>query len=396
MALFNELNSASFRGIPFLLDSSEVEAGRKIVSHEFVNDSRRYVEDLGGLLKVVKIKGVISEPNYRINRDALIRALETPGIGTLIHPFFGTIQVVPEPYTLHERMQSLGEATFEMTFREAAENILPTQSSNNEAIINQIAGAILAGAGQSFGGVWNVGNQFKYNFQNAQQILGSLSNQLSSVIDPFDTSLSAKSTYQTLLEMFNANVNKYILQPETLGASVSTLFSSLDTLSGEPRERFNLSQNFFNYGAGILLPQPTTFKRQQLIANNLILFSLVNINCLANCYNAAANIDFQDEADLNYIEDQLDDQFYTTIDNSTLDDDVLNALKELRNQVRKLFDIIRLNIRRLVPIYTNQTTLTVLTYAYYNSLDNDSLLANLNKIYVPNNISGNLDIVTNQ
>jgi prophage DNA circulation protein len=125
MTLFQTLNKASFRGVTFLLDSHDVESGRKVVVHEYINKGKRFVEDLGGLPRSFTIKGFVSEPNYKFKRDALINALEKPGVGTLIHPFYGTVQVVAEPFTLTESMQRLGEATFSMVFREATENIYP-------------------------------------------------------------------------------------------------------------------------------------------------------------------------------------------------------------------------------------------------------------------------------
>lgn len=396
MPLIDQLNSASFRGIPFLLDSNEQEGGRKTVTHEYPNKLTRYVEDLGGMLRKIKVKGTISEPNYKSKRDALITALETPGIGILVHPFHGIINVVPKPYRLHESMQRVGEANFDMEFEEATPPVYPEQSSDNTSVINQFTDGVYGSVQSSFADQWEVFNKYKANFENAQGILGGLANKFSGVVNPFDTVLEKKSQFEQAIADFKSNVNNYIQSPPDLATSIAGLFNKMDEMPEDARGRFDLSQNFFNYGADVQLPPPTTFKRQQLIVNNKSLYSMVNFLSLANSFNAAAQIKYTDENDLNYIEDQLDAQFYYAIDNCELDSESLATLKELRNQSRLRFDALRLDVRRLYPITTKRTTITLLTYAYYNSLDNDALLIDLNDITTPNNIEGALNIVTAQ
>lgn len=396
MALLNQLNAASFRGVSFLLDDDEMEIGRKLAVHEYPNKNTRYVEDLGGLPPMIKIKGVITEPNYFIKLNALITALSTKGPGTLIHPFWGTLQVTPEPSKILQSMKRLGEATIEMSFLVSTPNIFPSFSGDNAGLINQLAQQMLAGTSGSFANSWDVGNRFKFNFQNAQQILGALSSTFSGVVDPFSSSSAGKSGFNLTLDQFNNAVNTNISNPTQLGSSLTTLFTGINNLTQNSQQQFSIASQFFGYGADVQLPQPTTFKRIQLIANNKILYSLVNAESLTNAYNAAALIDFADESDLDFVEDQLDSQFYYTVDNSTLDDNVLSILKNLRNQVRFKFDQERLDIRQIVNITTQPTTLTTLTYAYYGNLDNDYLLATLNSLYTPNRISGDLQIVTDR
>jgi hypothetical protein len=74
----------------------------------------------------------------------------------------------------------------------------------------------------------------------------------------------------------------------------------------------------------------------------------------------------------------------------------MNSLNSLRNQVRIYFESIRLNVKQLVNITTQQTTISALVYAYYNSLDNVKLILDINKLYNPENIRGNLQIVTDK
>jgi prophage DNA circulation protein len=396
MTLFQTLNKASFRGVTFLLDSHDVESGRKVVVHEYINKGKRFVEDLGGLPRSFTIKGFVSEPNYKFKRDALINALEKPGVGTLIHPFYGTVQVVAEPFTLTESMQRLGEATFSMVFREATENIYPTQSTANSSIIDQLSSSTLTDAATSMGQLWEVSDGFISNYENAKTQLSNLGDTFSSVVNPFDTASLASSQYRLNVSNFTSSITTNIKNPSALAGSVQELFTSLDNLSSEPRERWSIAKQFFTYGNTVVNPPPTTFKRQQLIRNNTALFSQVNFSSLANAYSAASQIDYTNENELNAIEQALNDQYFYCIDQTNLNTTAMNSLNSLRNQVRIYFESIRLNVKQLVNITTQQTTISALVYAYYNSLDNVKLILDINKLYNPENIRGNLQIVTDK
>ena len=47
MALFDQLFTATFNGVPFLVDSSDMTYGRKTKGFEYPNKKYRYREDLG-------------------------------------------------------------------------------------------------------------------------------------------------------------------------------------------------------------------------------------------------------------------------------------------------------------------------------------------------------------
>ena len=128
MALFDELQSASFKGVSFLVESTTTNAGRKTVTHEYPNTNIRFVEDLGESQEVYQITGIITGTDYIQNRDALIAALKSAGRGELVHPFFGSVQVTAKPYSLSENMTNLGIARFSMTFEKSDDSIYPNPS----------------------------------------------------------------------------------------------------------------------------------------------------------------------------------------------------------------------------------------------------------------------------
>jgi len=119
MSILDGLEEWSFDGITFLATEAPTKGGRKTVTHEFVNSSRREVEDLGLLLKTFNLKVLISNKDnlYFQKRDALVNVLEKgPNLDgspkVLSHAFQGRFNVVAKPYSLLETIGDLGAAFF--------------------------------------------------------------------------------------------------------------------------------------------------------------------------------------------------------------------------------------------------------------------------------------------
>ena len=106
------LQKASFRGAEFFVDSASTTGGRKTVTHEFPNTDRRYIQDMGLKQRSFTVEAIItgSGAEYFSKRDALLNALETEGPGILVHPFYGQVSVVNDPYRLEEEISSIGRA----------------------------------------------------------------------------------------------------------------------------------------------------------------------------------------------------------------------------------------------------------------------------------------------
>ncbi|MFH1998711.1 MAG: DNA circularization N-terminal domain-containing protein, partial [Planctomycetota bacterium] len=82
----------SFKGIPFNCDDHEIETGRVWVAHEYPHRDLPYHEDMRKQTKRFTVNAyILAKPgsDYKSQLDALLAACESPGPGTLIHPFHG-------------------------------------------------------------------------------------------------------------------------------------------------------------------------------------------------------------------------------------------------------------------------------------------------------------------
>jgi prophage DNA circulation protein len=96
MSWRDRLLPASFRGVPFLMDSSTAKPGRRTQIHEFPGREDVIGDDLGRAPDRFSIKAFVVGPDYDQDRDALEAALAAPGVGTLVHPTRGRMSVLIE------------------------------------------------------------------------------------------------------------------------------------------------------------------------------------------------------------------------------------------------------------------------------------------------------------
>ena len=111
---------ASFRGVPFYVDSHDFSFGRRVAKFEFAKRDVPDSEDMGRKQDGFRLRAYVIGPGYQANRDALIvacRDMSTPG--TLVHPWLGTRRVRAELCTQREDGAAGGMASFDLAFVEA-------------------------------------------------------------------------------------------------------------------------------------------------------------------------------------------------------------------------------------------------------------------------------------
>lgn len=115
---------ASFRGVPFEVDSDSSPVGRRTQVHEFVQRDDPVVEDLGRQVRTYKLSAFVIGGDYMAQRDALLAALDEPGAGELSHPWLGRMLVTATDCELSHSRQDGGMCRFELTFVKGSDLLL--------------------------------------------------------------------------------------------------------------------------------------------------------------------------------------------------------------------------------------------------------------------------------
>lgn len=114
------LRGASFRGVPFHVESEGITAGRHIATHEFVRSEEVLSEDMGRKATRYRVTAYIANDLADVHGPALVAALTTPGAGMLVLPMLGPVNVMisGDVGTRHEK-DKLGFVGFEFEAVEA-------------------------------------------------------------------------------------------------------------------------------------------------------------------------------------------------------------------------------------------------------------------------------------
>jgi len=148
--LSKSLRPASFRGVPFQVESTDMGVGRRTQLHEYPQRDIPYNEDLGRAARDLSFEGFVVGADYVAQANRLLDALEQPGPGTLVHPWFGTLTVSQQDKARVSFNQQLGLARFSFSFIESGELSFPQAAAATSAQSRLAAESIQTAAVSDF------------------------------------------------------------------------------------------------------------------------------------------------------------------------------------------------------------------------------------------------------
>ncbi|MEQ0775893.1 DNA circularization N-terminal domain-containing protein [Paraburkholderia tropica] len=147
------LRTASFGGVPFAIESVRTSGGRRVSIHSYPFRDSVWVEDVGMLPRTFRVTGFLIE-NSAIyggggvvtQANNLLKACETSGGMTFVHPTLGTISNVSSiaPVELNER-KDLGRV-FEvgLTLMVGGARVYPTSTASTADVIDAASDTTIA------------------------------------------------------------------------------------------------------------------------------------------------------------------------------------------------------------------------------------------------------------
>ena len=335
MALFDELYTASYKGIPFIVDSSNVDGGQKTAIHEFINSNVQSVEDLGLRPRTYTVQAIIIDPtaagndsilaqiraggllstifgnsSYLVIRDRFLQALEEGGKGVLVHPFFGRLENMKvTSFRLTESTSSLGQAQFSIVFQSSDTDGLPVASTNSISLLSQISTDLFGDITEDITNLFNVTSEFAGNFDAAVQ-------KVDAIVDAFSINSRSLATLPAKINDFNSllgglatNVNSLITQPAELAQTINDLFTEFPGLYESATDQTNALSLFFTFGDDDVAISQTTAGLTERAQNNDVLNGAMKTYALSQAYVSAAQIDFTTVDEINSVSNTLEETF---------------------------------------------------------------------------------------
>jgi prophage DNA circulation protein len=395
MGLYDiQLYPASFGGASFYYTAGTNTAGRKTVIHEFPNKNFRFVEDLGKNLRTFTITGLVKGLLWLEDKSTLETALNTEGIQVLKHPFYGDINCVCTGYRVVDDDREIGVANFEMDFAEANENIFPAETIDNKSLVANLARGLYDKIGNF------IRNDFLITWYRNISYMGDrlklLVEELDALSDVSNTDSDAKAAFNISLDSFSEKAYLLPQNPGLLAKDLPELINSFDSLSNTLDDRDNINNKLFGFGEELT---PLTLDSAEIVErdkNQKIINGSVNALALANLYENAILIEYQDDQELNAKIIELEDKYERLVfgANNSLDDDTLNDMQLLRDEWRKFYENLRLTINKIVAVKTKKMPLKTMVYQHYGNVDNFDVIMQLNNIRNPALIEGEFNILS--
>ncbi len=122
MAWRDNLQQASFRGIPFDVKDIDDSNTKALVLHQYAYKDGADIEDLGNDAEEVSLNAVFWGDDYEANFNRLLDALAKKDKGTLVHPIRGRMpNMIASMYHFTHEAENIDYVRFNITFKKSNE-----------------------------------------------------------------------------------------------------------------------------------------------------------------------------------------------------------------------------------------------------------------------------------
>lgn len=383
MSVIDDLEAASFRGVPFLVPREREITGKKIVVHDYPGSNERFVEELGTLPPTFQLNIIVHGSDAINQRKRLITELHRPGLGTLVHPVYGSVQVQAGEVTVTSSDTAVGKFDFSITFyrSEASISLAPVENSTSA-----VAAQAEVTRETALDGVLEAYDPptFTDNITDAaeklQDIYETVSNGVDSIVQDIG---DAQARAEEFVRSNSDRVFATVLEANGLVDNLRSFFGLELSAVNTPSDGYDTWNNLTVFGDGDEPISETTTHRATQSNNRDLLNNITQTTAFINLSEAAAFTVYQNEDDLLSAIDTLQAVYVKLTeqapdDSLSMQSDVRANLSELRNRTREVLEAQLPNVWRVKEIPPLETSMALLTYRYYGSLDNLETIKDLN------------------
>ncbi|EPC4835801.1 DNA circularization protein [Salmonella enterica] len=224
----------SFRNIPFLIYKEQRErGGRHIVKREYPLRESGGADDLGPKLPAFTFTVIVQGDDAQAQRKALRDALYAPGAGELVHPDYGTLNVLIDNFESRYNVSEQRVVEFTITAVPQANDTAPDAQQDTAAALTQKTGSGLNSVFNTLADGWSVVSDNLHDLQammdTVSEKIDALENTVSSVGILQDISAFAAS-----FTAMKGNITSLITSPLRMAQQFAGVFSGLIALPSVP------------------------------------------------------------------------------------------------------------------------------------------------------------------
>lgn len=223
----DRLRPASFRGVPFGVQSTAREGGRRVAVHVFPQRDTPLVEEMGREPRAFSVEAYIVGDDFAERTARLIARLEgasagfpqRPG-GTLVHPTIGQVEVLCRRFREEERDDEGRMARVSIDFVEAGREIQPFGAIDPVGSADSAAAAAGAVAGETYAEEVTVAGVLQQGLDAIEDTIREVDDRLRR-LDVFSGLLRNVEALEIALSDLVAQASELATAPADLAGSAS-------------------------------------------------------------------------------------------------------------------------------------------------------------------------------
>lgn len=234
MSPTGKAGKGSFRNVPFLIYKEQRErGGRNIVKREYPLRESGGADDLGPKLPAFTFTVIVQGDDAQAQRKALRDALYAPGAGELIHPDYGTLNVLIDNFESRYNVSEQRVVEFTINAMPQANDTAPDTQKDTATALTTKAGGGLNSVFNTLADGWAVVSDNLHDLQamadTVSEKIDALENTVSSVGIMQDISIFSAS-----FSAMKGNITALITSPLRMAQQFAGVFSGLIALPSLP------------------------------------------------------------------------------------------------------------------------------------------------------------------
>ncbi|ENU7049761.1 DNA circularization protein [Salmonella enterica] len=224
----------SFRNVPFLVYKEQRErGGRNIVKREYPLRESGGADDLGPKLPAFTFTVIVQGDDAQAQRKALRDALYAPGAGELIHPDYGTLNVLIDSFESRYNVSEQRVVEFTISATPQANDTAPQMQNDTAAMLATKAGGGLNSVFNTLADGWAVVSDNLHDLQ-------AMADTVSGKIDALENTVSSVGIVQDIsafaasFSAMKGNITALITSPLRMAQQFAGVFSGLIALPSLP------------------------------------------------------------------------------------------------------------------------------------------------------------------
>ncbi|EDP9926896.1 multidrug DMT transporter permease [Salmonella enterica subsp. enterica serovar Hartford] len=226
--------NGSFRNVPFLIYKEQRErGGRNIVKREYPLRESGGADDLGPKLPAFTFTVIVEGDDAQAQRKALRDALYAPGAGELIHPDYGTLNVLIDNFESRYNVSEQRVVEFTINATPQANDTAPDAQKDTATALTTKAGNGLNSIFNTLADGWAVVSDNLHDLQ-------AMADTVSGKIDALENTVSSVGIMQDIsnfaasFSAMKGNITALITSPLRMAQQFAGVFSGLIALPSLP------------------------------------------------------------------------------------------------------------------------------------------------------------------